>query len=124
MIGEIRWALTPFYDRVAQCNSFKKRPALLLAKADQDDFVALPVSRITRQQYINSVYDIKVDPAQYPKLELTAISYVRTHKQTIIHAGEIDGYIGNIKDDYPDLYLDILEKREKFSDEITSQATN
>jgi len=122
LIGEVRWSLTPFYDTVQQKKSFKRRPALLIAKADSDDYVALPVSRITRQTNIDPTYDIKIDPTVYPKLNLTAISYVRTHKQTVIHAAEITDLMGDMKSEYPDLYLKVLEKREQFSKKITDQA--
>lgn len=122
MIGEIRWSLIPFYDVVQQRNCFKRRPALLIAQADSSDYVALPVSRITRQANINPIYDIKVDPATYPNLNLTAVSYIRTHKQTIIHAGAITDLLGNLKSEYPDLYVEVLAKQEQFSNEITTQA--
>ena len=122
MIGELRWSLTPFYDLTAQRNSFKRRPVLFIAKADSNDYVALPLSRITRRDNLDPVYDIEVDPAVYPNLNLSAVSYIRTHKQTIINRGEVAGLIGNMKAEYPDLYLTILEKREQFSKEISNQA--
>ena len=122
MIGEIRSALTPFYDNKAQAVSFKGRPALLIAKADTADYVALPVSRVSRSANLDPAYDVKVDPNVYPKLNLTSVSYVRTHKQTIIHAGQIGRFYGDMKTEYPDLFLEILSKREQFSKEITDQA--
>lgn len=122
MIGEIRKALTPFYDLRAQRMSFKSRPALLIAKADDFDYVALPVSSITRRENLNPTYDIEIDPAAYPNLNLRAVSYARTHKQTIVNAREIGGLISNMAKEYPDLYLSILEKREEFSKEVSKQA--
>ena len=122
MIGEIRKALTPFYDLRAQRMSFKSRPALLIAKADDFDYVALPVSRITRRENLDPTYDIEIDPVAYPNLNLRALSYVITHKQTIVNAQEIGDLISNMKEEYPDLYLSILEKREELSGEISKQA--
>ena len=95
---------------------------MLIANADSDDYVVLPVSRVTKRNNLDPIYDIEINPAKYPKLNLTAISYVRTHKQTIIHASEISDLIGNLKGDYEELYLDILQKREQFSKEVTDQA--
>lgn len=122
MIGEIRAALTPFYDKMTQTVGFKGRPALLIAKADSADYVALPVSRVSRRANLDPTYDIKIDPCLYPKLHLTSVSYVRTHKQTIVNAGQIGRVYGDMKTEYPDLFLEILNKREQFSKEITNQA--
>ena len=122
MIGEIWTALTPCYNRNTKRMEYKGRPALMIAEADQDDYVALPVSRVTLQQNIDQEYDIPVGPATHPNLNLTDPSYVRTHKQTIIHRGEIGRFIGDLRAEYPDLYLEILEKREQFNTEITEQA--
>lgn len=122
MIGEIRKARTPFYDFGTQSMSFKSRPALVIAKADDFDYVALPVSRITRRENLNPTYDIKIDPVAYPNLNLRAISYVRTHKQTIVNARDIGDLISDMEEEYPNLYLSILEKREEFSKEISEQA--
>ena len=121
-IGEIRKTITPFYDNVQGRMSTKSRPALVIAQADSDDYVVLPVSRITRQNNRDATYDVKVDPADYPLLNLNAVSYVRTHKQTVIHRAEIGDLIGDLKSNYEDLYLLILELRERFSKEITNQA--
>lgn len=121
-IGEIRKTITPYYDLQHGMMRTKSRPALIIAKADSDDYVVLPISRITRQENRNEMYDIKVDPSSYPLLHLNAVSYIRTHKQTVIHQAEIGDLIGEIKSNYADLYLLVLERREQFSGEITNQA--
>ena len=121
-IGEIRKTLTPFYDSKQKKMSIKSRPALIIAQADTDDYVVLPVSRITRQSNRDATYDIKIDPVDYPLLNLNAVSYIRTHKQTVIHQAEIGDLIGELKSNYEDLYLLILERRENFSEEITNQS--
>lgn len=122
MIGKICKAMTPFYDQTKHQMSYKARPALVLANADVDDYVILPVSTISVKTNINPVYDIEVDPKLYPKLNLNKVSYVRTHKQTIIHRANLGDEIGNLKLNYEELYLKILEKREEFSSSITEQA--
>lgn len=122
MIGKIYKARTPFYNRATHEMAYKARPALVLAKADNDDYVVLPVSSISIRSNIDPVYDIEVNPTLYPKLNLRKTSYVRTHKQTVVHRACLYDEIGDLKSDYVDLYLQILTKREAFSNSITEQA--
>ena len=63
-----------------------------------------------------------IDPEKYPLSNLIKISYVRTHKQIIVHAAEITDEICDLRTSYPQLYSEILSKREEFSREITRQA--
>lgn len=121
-IGEIRKTYLPFFDVSTNKMAMKTRPALIIAKADNTDYVVLPISRITRQEYRNQVYDLEIDPTKYPCLNLNSVSFVRTHKQTIVHGSEIGDLIGTIAGNYDDLYLSILELQEQFSKEITTQA--
>ena len=122
MIGEIRAVLAQYYDSAKGKMAFKARPALIIAQADSSDYVVLPVSRVTRKENLHPVYDIEITPAQYPDLHLPSVSYVRTHKQIVVHSGEIGSVYGNMKTSYEELYLTVLEKREAFSREITDQA--
>lgn len=122
MIGKIIKALTPFYNSQTHRQDFKVRPALVIAKADNTDYVVLPVSKVSRQENIDPTYDVKVDPAYYPLLNLRVVSYVRTHKQTIVHGGEVGDVIGDLKGQYEDLYVDIMSKWESFSASIREQA--
>ena len=122
MIGEIRKVLTPFYDMRTHRQSVKSRPGLIIAQADSDDYVILPVSRVSDQRRIDPVYDLRVDPAVYPALRLNAVSYIRTHKQTIVHRGEISDLISDMRSSCEELYIEALTKRAQFSDEITNQA--
>lgn len=122
MIGEIWRILTPYYDIKQGKKSFKSRPALVIAQADANDYVVLPVSTVTRKENLHPIYDIKIEPEKFPKLNLTNVSYVRAHKQTIVHRGEILSLCGDMKGNYTELYLNILEKREQFSREVTNQA--
>lgn len=122
MIGEIRKIRTPFYNVKTRQVDMKSRPGLIIAQADDTDYVVLPVSRVTDSRRIDAVYDIKVDPAVYPALSLTSISYVRTHKQTVIHVAEIGDKISDMRSCCEDLYLQVLSMRAQFSEEITKQS--
>jgi hypothetical protein len=122
LIGEIHKVLTPFFDRVKGRMAFKSRPALVLARADGEDYVVLPVSSVSRRQNLHPVYDIEIDPAIYPRLHLTKVCYVRTHKQLTVHVGEFCGWYGDVKGNYEELYLTILEKWEAFHQDAALQA--
>lgn len=122
MIGKICKARTPFYDQLSHSMKYKARPALVLGKADNDDYVVLPVSSITIKTNIDAIYDVEIDSKKYPKLNLDHTSYVRTHKQTIVHRANLRDEIGDIKSNYKELYLEILNKREMFNDSVTKQA--
>lgn len=122
MIGEIRKVITPYYNRMTHHLEFKTRPGLIIAQSDVDDFVVLPVSKVSDHRKIDPEYDIKVDPAVYPTLSLNHVSYVRTHKQTVIHHAEIGDKISDMKSCCEDLYLEVLTKRAQFNDEVTNQA--
>lgn len=121
-IGEIRKILTPYYDKAQKKQSIKSRPALIVGMADPSDYVVLPVSRVSIRSNLDPDYDIEVDPAQYPLLCLNAVSYIRTHKQTVIHAAEIGDVIGNLRGSYEDLYLTVIEKRDTFNRLLTDRA--
>lgn len=101
---------------------FKGRPALIIAKADQEDYVVIPISTVSNRANLDPDYDVEIDPAVYPLLGLDHVSYARTHKQLVIHSAEIGTLYGDMKSNYIDLYLDILQKREQFSQSITDQA--
>lgn len=122
MIGEIRKILTPYYDKVTSKQMIKSRPGLIIAAADEGDYVVLPISKISDSRRIDPDYDIKVDPATHAELHLACVSYVRTHKQTTVNTAQIGDKISDMRTNCEDLYVDILAKRETFSKEITRQA--
>lgn len=122
MIGKIYKAFTPYFNQATHKMTYKARPALVLAKADQDDYVVLPVSTISIKANIDPCYDVEVDPALYPQLNLDRVSYIRTHKQTIVHRANFGAMIGDLKTEYEDLYFEVVAKREAFSNFITNQS--
>ena len=121
-IGEIQKTFTPYYDKVLKKQSIKSRPALIVGMADSSDYVVLPVSRVSIQSNRDADYDIEVDPAQYPLLCLNSVSYIRTHKQTVIHAAEIGDAISDLRNSYEGLYLTVIEKRDTFNRILTDRA--
>ncbi len=122
MIGKTYVSTFQFYDRKANKMSFKNRPVLIIGQADVSDYVILPISRVTNQGNIDMHYDVPLEPAKVPLMNLTQLSYVRTHKQSVVHAGELTREIVDFKSKYEDLYLDIIGKVEEFQNELINNA--
>ncbi|WP_335995238.1 hypothetical protein [Fusobacterium polymorphum] len=120
MIGKIYVSMVEFYDVRNQKTSIKARPVSILSDMRNNDFTVLPISTINKPQNIDIEYDIELNPQIYQKINLNKVSYIRTHKRVYLHQANIDKtkILGDIKNDYPDLFLKILEKMEKFNKEI------
>lgn len=99
-------------------SSFKQRPVLIIGKADLTDFVVLPVLRVTIKQNLDEKYDIELQPASFPKANLTDISYVRTHKQTIINKADLVKEVVDFKKEYNKTYIHIINKVKQFQNEM------
>lgn len=104
-----------YYDIKSNKVRAKKRPFLII-KEEQGrppvDLSALPVSSISDSSRINSIYDVKVDRNQNPKLNLSReVSYIRANKvQTINETDLIDKICDDMRDEYPLLYSEISSK--------------
>ena len=117
MIGKIYASMVEFYDVRNQKTSIKARPVLILSDMRNNDFTVLPISTISKPQNIDIEYDIELNPQIYQKINLNKVSYISTHKRVYLHQANIDKtkILGDIKSNYPDLFLEILEKMEKFN---------
>ena len=115
MIGKIYSTVFPYYDSKTQKNSFKKRPVLIIGGPRNNDYTVLPISTVTKKANLDSEYDLEINPANYPLLHLDKLSYVRVHKQTTVHKVSLTSLIGDMKTEYVDLYLNVLEKLEEFN---------
>lgn len=122
MIGKIYSSVTPFYDSVKGTNSFKRRPVLIIGGPRNNDYTVLPVSTITHKEHIDLEYDVIVEPSVYPNLNLNKTSYIRTHKQTTVHKSSLVRPIGDMKAEYEELYLNVLEKLEQFNQSVMNNA--
>ena len=122
MIGEAYWAIFPYYDRKLDKMAFKKRPVLVIGKADGKDWVVLPISRVTQSQHLDSHYDFEMDVLSYPKMLLKQTSYVRTHKQTVLNEGELSSCITDFRREYQDAYIEIMALVEEFQKELINKA--
>ena len=122
MIGKICIAIFPFYDIKLKKNLYKQRPVLIIGEAINNDYTILPVSTITKKENIDIYYDIAIDPEKYPKLNLDKYSYIRTHKQTVIYKDMIKGEISDLKEEYLEIYSNILNKLKEFNIKLIEKA--
>ncbi len=122
MIGKAYWATFKYYDSSTRKMAFKKRPVLIIGLADDDDYVVLPISRVTNRQHIDPKYDFEIQAVDYPKLLLKATSYIRTHKQATVNIGELADLIADFKSEYPDAYVEVIALVEEFQKELIDNA--
>lgn len=107
MIGKAYWATFKYYDSSLYKMALKKRPILIIGQADERDYVVLPISRVTKNENLDSHYDFEMQIADYPVLSLKAVSYIRTHKQAIANEGELADCIADFRAEYPEAYLSV-----------------
>ena len=122
MIGKAYWAIFKYFDSSSHKMAFKKRPVLIIGKADESDYVVLPISRVTRKEHIDSRYDFEMETGEYPALSLKATSYIRTHKQSIANVGELADCIADFRDEYPDAYTEVMGLVEEFQSNLIRDA--
>lgn len=122
MIGKAYVSTFPFYDNRTGSMSFKNRPVLIVGSADSRDYVVLPISRVTNQNNLDSYYDVPIDIADVPLMNLRQRSYIRTHKQSVIHAGELTREIIDFRAEYRDIYTEVIKRMEEFQKDLISNA--
>ena len=118
MIGWYCIAIFPYYDARDGKRSFKKRPICIIGKADSSDYITLPISKVSHRENIDSEYDIGIMTTDYPLMKLKYDSYIRTHKQTVTHQAEIIEQVVNLKEEYSELWLEILSRIEDFQRKV------
>ena len=98
--------------------SFKNRPVLIIGQADDRDFVVLPISTVSKKEFLDAVYDVRISPTNFQAMNLKQDSYIRTHKQTVINQTEISYDIVDFKKLYPDKFSKILDKVRDFQEKM------
>lgn len=122
MIGKAYVSVFRFYDAKAKKMSFKNRPVLIVGKADDKDYIILPISRVTNQHNLDCNYDVPIDPADVPLMNLTQRSYIRTHKQAVVNEGQLTGQIVDFRKEYLDIYVDVISKMKDFQEALARKA--
>lgn len=120
MIGKAYKSMVPYYDSVTKRRKFKSRPCLIIGKADEGDYVVLPISTISDRTKVDSFYDIPLDKTTYTFLNRD--SYLRTHKQTIVNVASLKDQLSDFKCTYEETYLDVLSKVEEFQKNLINVA--
>lgn len=121
VIGGIYRVLASYYDSQQKCHSFKFRPALIIGRANGDDFIALPLSTVRKKQYLDKKYDVEIDPLECPELKLYKRGYVHTNKRMVVNYRQIDDFIGSMRAANVELYMKILNKSRQFDNDIMKQ---
>lgn len=121
-VGKAYWAVVQYYDSASSEMKFKKRPIIVIGKADNNDLVVLPISSITKRYNRNAKYDYQIDPIDYPKLRLKHTSFIRTHKQTVLHEAEIVTEICDFKNEYEEAFLEIITRVSEFQEGLINDA--
>lgn len=122
MIGKIYSSLFPYFDRMTNKMSYKNRPVLIISDKKNNDYTILPISKVSIKKNIDLEFDVQIIPENYPKLNLKNISYVRTHKQTPLHQGCLHKEISDLKESYPELFLEIISKVEEFNKRVVEKS--
>lgn len=122
MIGKAYVSVFQYYNNKTHNMDFKKRPVLIVGKSDTKDYVILPISRVTNRQYLDSYYDVEIKKQDFPLMNLKNNSYIRTHKQSVIHEGELTECIVDFKSEYKDTYKNVIERMKEFQDSIIKNA--
>ena len=55
-------------------------------------------------------------------MNLTQRSYIRAHKQSVVHLGELTKEIVDLRNEYEDIYFDVISKMEEFQKNLILNA--
>ena len=122
MIGKVYMTSVDYYDIRTKTTRRKSRPVLVVGGPRNNDYTVLPISTISRRQNLDPDYDILVDAPERAVLSLDKECFIRTHKQTPVHQAQLVRYLGDMRTDLPDLYLDAISRMEQNQAEIVNNA--
>lgn len=122
MIGKAYVSTFQFYDNKNHKMSFKSRPVLIIGQADDTDYVILPISRVTNKSNLDDYYDVMIEPTMVPLMNLSQVSYIRTHKQAVVNARELTKEIVDFKEKYFDIYEKIINRVREFQENLIEEA--
>ncbi|MDO4680888.1 MAG: hypothetical protein Q4A55_06550 [Aerococcus sp.] len=118
-IGKLVVVRLPFYNAKDDKVQFKARPALVIGVEKDElpcDMNYIPLSRVSHHEYVDPVYDIKINEEQCKRLSLKySPSYIRTHKQGTISSYDISHrYISDLKQIDRELYDRVKKVHEMY----------
>lgn len=112
-IGKLVTSYVPYYDSMAQSTKCKSRPFLIIGvenKFGSTDFNVLPVSTVTNKNNLSKEFDIEISGQNQKELLLNKVSYIRCHKQTIIHRNSIGKIVSDLKSINEAVYKEVKNK--------------
>ena len=115
MTGKIYCSVFPYYDSVKKQRLFKKRPVLIISDIRNGDYNVLPISKISRQDKRDPEYDISIPVNAFPNLALSYDSFIRVHKQTMVHQGDLIHEISDLAAEYKELYIEVIDKLDQYN---------
>lgn len=122
MIGMAYVSVVKYFNSAEHKMAFKKRPVLIIGKADDTDYVVLPISRVTKRQYLHEHYDYEISPNDVPLMNLKQTSYIRTHKQLTVSKAELTYGIVDFRHEYPNFFKKVIDLVEEFQTTMLNKA--
>ena len=101
---------------------FKRRPFIIIGVTGQNDYIVLPISRVTIEADRDAHYDYPLSKEGFILLNLSENSFIRIHKPTTIHEGQISKIITDFSSNYPNSYLEIMSLYEEFQRHIVNNS--
>lgn len=124
MIGQIYTCTVEFYDSRQHKLAWKGRPILIIGGPRNNDYTVLPISTISKREYLDVDFDVEIDPQVYPALGLSRVSYVRVHKQLTVHQAKLGHFIGDLRGSNPELFESIMKKLDTWNELIQKECMN
>jgi uncharacterized protein YifN (PemK superfamily) len=126
-IGKVYPSFFVYYNAKQKKERIKSRPVLIIAEpiGEKDtEYTVLPLSTVSRSEFYNADYDVKMSAKKLKKADFDKDCYVRTQKRTTIYKSNIDfkHCIVDLKREYPQIYRDILKRMVLFDQTIAKTA--
>jgi uncharacterized protein YifN (PemK superfamily) len=126
-IGKVYPSYFVYYNAKQKKERIKSRPVLIIAEPigqKDTEYTVLPISTVSRSEFYNQDYDVKLSAKTLTKAAIEKDCYVRTQKRTTIYKSNIDfkKCVVDLKREYPQIYKEILQKMTAFDQMITKTA--
>ena len=116
-----------YYNAKQKKERIKSRPVLIIAEPigkKDTEYTVLPISTVSRTEFHNEDYDVKLTAKKLTKAKFDQDCYVKTQKRTTIYKSNIDfkKCIVDLKKEYPGIYGNILKRMTLFDQMIVKEA--
>ena len=126
-IGKVYPSYFVYYNAKQKKERIKSRPVLIIAEPigkKDTEYTVLPISTVSRTEFHNEDYDVKLTAKKLTKAKFDQDCYVKTQKRTTIYKSNIDfkKCIVDLKKEYPGIYGNILKRMTLFDQMIVKEA--